>query len=159
MSYNRDPKPSPANYPAELAATPRYWLDRVRAIPSRVRRYIKSTPVEFTNAVCQTFMENKGSTDGANHIITDHLANLGKIRKSLSKYQDQVLQVYGCAAEYQEGDAIGQRLVRLIDWLEEVLMLVLLDPELVQARYRARNFAFQKVSFRDHFSFEDTQSA
>ena len=121
-----------------------------------MRRYIKSTPVDFANTVCQTFLENKGNTDGANQVINDHLANLGKIRKSLSKYQDQILQVYGCASEYQEGDAIGRRLAQVIDWLEEILMLALLDADLVQARYRARNFSFQKVSFRNLFSFEDT---
>ena len=78
-----------------------------------------------------------------------HVVHLNKILKSASKYQAEILNSYGYSTEYKEGEAIIKPIQGLVVWLEDIITLAMVDPELVCARYRAGNFSFQKVSFCD----------
>jgi hypothetical protein len=105
----------------------------------RLEKITHGSASELVNTLCQQLLQ-----DGDDDCVQTFSMKLGEQRKLIYLYQHEVLQLEGSGENYQKLETIVKEIHTLVGWLDELLVLVLLDITEVQWLYDGLELLFQK---------------
>jgi len=78
-------------------------------------------------------------------VIYEKIVEIGKLQKSMYRYENEVLTLAGMGAELDKVKVITHLVCKVIQWLEEVLCMAMVDATEVEEMYKGRQFSFQRL--------------
>ncbi len=103
---------------------------------SNTREYLHSTVEEFLEHC---------SKDA----IYERVVAVGRLQKSIYKYENEVLTLAGMGSDYDKVKGISQLVCEVVRWLEEVLCLAMVDTMEVEKKFTECQFSFQTEGHMD----------
>jgi hypothetical protein len=114
------------------------WLERSDRIFARLQKITASNPVRFLRGIVEKFLENHDKNEIYNQVV-----EMGKLQKSIYKYENEVLTLAGLGTEYDKVKRVTQQVCQVIRWVEEVLCLAMVEATEVQRTFEASRLLFQ----------------
>jgi hypothetical protein len=115
------------------------WMERGEIVRKRFEKITHGSAFEFVNTLCQQLLR-----DGDDDRLQTFSTKLGELRKMVYLYQHEVLQLDGWGDNYQKLEGLVQDIRTPLEWLDEVLVLALLDITEVRRLYEASGLLYQK---------------
>ena len=116
------------------------WMKQVDRVYRRFKTTTTNEPVQFTDNICQSFI-NEGNKDDLNEWIV----KLGKYQKSIYKFQNEILALAGVGPDFQKVDNISKEINRVVHWVEEILCVAMVEANKVSKMHAERRFKYQTL--------------
>jgi hypothetical protein len=114
-------------------------MERADRIATRLQKITENNPLNFIRQVVQKFVEDQDK-----ECVYEHIVAVGKLQKSMYKYENEVLTLAGTGPEYEQIKTTTRLVCDVVHWLEEVLCSAMVDAAEVRTMFRERKFSFQK---------------
>ena len=120
------------------------WLERADRVHRRLQKMTRSNTREYLHSTVEEFLEHY-SKDA----IYERVVAVGRLQKSIYKYENEVLTLAGMGPEYDKVKEISQLVCEVVQWLEEVLCLAMVDTMEVEKKFMECQFSFQTEGHMD----------
>jgi len=94
--------------------------------------------MKYLHCVVEKFLEHCDK-----NVIYERVVTIGKLQKSMYRYENEVLTLAGMGPDYDKVREITQLVCKVIHWLEEVLCQAMVDPTDVKKMFKECRFTFQ----------------
>jgi len=116
------------------------WLERADRIAAWLRKITEDNSKKYLHCIVEEFLQSRDSDED---IIYEQIVAVGKLQKSVYKYENEVLTLAGLGLEYDKVKEITRSVCDVVRWLEEVLCLAMVDAAEVENAYQECLFSFQ----------------
>jgi hypothetical protein len=114
------------------------WLECADRVGSRLQKITGNNATKYLHCVVEEFLECCDKD-----VVYEKIVTIGKLQKSMYRYENEVLTLAGTGADYDKVRGITQLVCKVIRWLEEVLCQAMVDETEVGKTFEERGFSFQ----------------
>src|SRR5260221_5869669 len=120
------------------------WLERSDRVHHWLQTMTGSNAREYLHCIVKEFLEHCDKDAVYERVVT-----IGKLQKSMYKYENKVLTLAGMGLDYDKVRGITRLVCEVVQWLEEVLCLVMVDTMEVEKRFKGCRLSFQTKGHTD----------
>jgi hypothetical protein len=117
------------------------WMEQGESVQKRLEKITHGSAFEFVNTLCQQLLR-----DHEDDRIQMFSTKLGELRDMVYMYQHEVLQLEGWGENYQKLEDLVKDIHTLLEWLDELLVLALLDITEVKQLFDVSGLCYQRNS-------------
>ena len=117
------------------------WMERGASVRKRLEKMTHGSAFEFVNTLCQQLLR-----DHEDDRIQMFSTKLGELRDMVYMYQHEVLQLEGWGENYQKLEDLVKDIRTLLEWLDELLVLALLDITEIRQLFDVSGLCYQRNS-------------
>jgi hypothetical protein len=117
------------------------WMERGASVRKRLEKITHGSTFEFVNTLCQQLL-----CDHEDDRIQMFSTKLGELRNMVYMYQHKVLQLEGWGENYQKLEDLVKDIRTLLEWLDELLVLALLDITEIKQLFEVSGLCYQRNS-------------
>ena len=139
--HRKQEPPAPAEEtqsPSTLVDPLDSWMDGAERVKRCFDKATEGAPRDYVEIICSAFLDNEDKD-----LIYDKVVRLGRLQKSIYKYQNEVYSLVGVAEVYERVSEIAKDVNKVLGWVEEVLCYAMVDAQEVRDRYSVRGFMYQ----------------
>ena len=115
------------------------WMERGESVRNRLEKITHGSAFEFVNTLCQQLLHNHEDDR-----IQTFSTKLGELRNMVYMYQHEVLQLDGWRENYQKLESLVKDIRTLLEWLDELLVLALLDITEIKRLFDVSGLLYQR---------------
>jgi len=116
-------------------------MERAGRIASRLHRITGKNSINFLHRVVDEYLKSQDKDS-----VYEHVVMVGKLQKSIYRYENEVLTLAGVGPEYEKVKTVTRLVCEVVQWLEEVLCSAMVDAAGVGVTYQERGFSFQRAT-------------
>ena len=114
------------------------WLERADRTAARLRKITEDDSRKYVRRIVEEFLNGRDKD-----VVYEQIVAVGKLQKSVYRYENEVLALAGLGSEYDRVKEISCSVCDVIRWLEEVLCMAMVDAAEVEKTYQECLFSFQ----------------
>lgn len=118
----------------------KYWTSQVHDVSVRFAKLTGGSTVAYVDATLFAFLHNTDKDD-----IRDCIVATSKMRKSVRRYQDEILQLAGVGLEWNKATEVEAQVSEAVVWLEELLCFAMLSSADLESAYNSRSLMYQRA--------------
>jgi len=115
------------------------WMERAENVQNRLEKMTHGSSFEFVDTLCQQLLR-----DHEDDRIQTFCTKLGGLRDIVYMYQHEVLQLDGWGENYQKLENLVKDIRTLLEWLDELLVLALLDITEIEQLFDVSGLLYQR---------------
>ena len=108
-------------------------------VQKRLAKITNGSPFEFVHCICKQLLQ-----DHDKDRVHTFSIELSKLQKMLYKYQNEVLQLDGVGNNYKKLQNIVKDVRLVLEWVDELLVLAMVDIHEVRQLYYTSELLYQK---------------
>jgi hypothetical protein len=121
-----------------------YLLGQAHRIDRKLNKLTECKPAAYIEKVFSTYEARFNSGKTGRKVIENEIGKMGKLRSSIKRWGEKVLQETGTGKEWNEVDDIQKRIQNIISHLEEILCEAMVDPIALIEAHHSHSLAYQK---------------
>jgi len=121
-----------------------YFLRRAHRNDRKLNKLTKGKPAAYIEKVYSTYEARFNSGKTGRKVIENEIRKMAKLRRSIKRWGEKVLQVTGTGKEWNDVEDIQRRVQVIISHLEEMLCEEMVDPKGLIEAHHSHSLAYQK---------------
>lgn len=114
------------------------WMEVVERVSRQLGRIVSPSAQEFVNNVCLKYLEDRDKD-----CIYEHVTKIGKLQKSIYRYQNEVYMLEGAGPGCDRASQVVKDVCNLLKWIEEILCYAMVDFQEVRDCHVGKKFMYQ----------------
>jgi hypothetical protein len=115
-------------------------MERSERVQKRLEKITHGSASDFVNNLCQMLLR-----DGDKDRVHMFSVKFGEFRKSVYQYQHEILQLEGWGENYKKLEGIIKEICTILNWVDELLVLAMVDLSEIQQLYDKSELLYQKL--------------
>jgi len=115
------------------------WMELGERVRKRLDKITMGSASEFADSLCEQLLRD----DDKDRVLA-FSTKLGELRRLVYQYQHEVLQLAGYGENYQTLENIVKEIRIVSEWVDELLVLAMVDIGEVRRLYDASELLYQK---------------
>jgi serine protease inhibitor ecotin len=114
-------------------------MERGDRVQKRLEKLTHGSAHQFVDNLCQQLLR-----DNDKDRVLTFSTKLGEFQKSVYNYQHEVLQLEGWGENYRKLESISKNIRTVLAWVDELLVLAMVDITEVRQLYDKLELLYQK---------------
>ena len=120
------------------AATLPEWCAQAETVAVKLRELVRPMAAEYLERVYTSYIFTRRKDDIRNQITT--ISHLGQ---AIYQCQGNILRLAGVGTEWERAEVISKAVVRVVRWLEDILVWAMIDFHELVAMHNRRELMYQ----------------
>ena len=132
------PPPAILNPRQAAAATLPEWCAQAETVAVKLRELVRPMAAEYLERIYTSYTFSRRKDN-----IRAEITAVSHLQKAIYQCQANILQAAGVGTEWERAEEISKAVVRVVRWLEDILVWAMIDVHELVAKHNRRELMYQ----------------